>query len=197
MAPITGTEGALTRQLHTAIMVVADLAETKRFYADGLGLVVTGPIEVDDAIRRTQRTLWRLPDDLGWQLYVLRRPVNQTIQVRVLVLDRATPAVRATWDFREPGPFSLGFPAAELEPWDAELGDMGFTSTSPMSRYQMPRPDGSRYGVHETIWKAPDFLHAVTCHVATACPSWDRSIDDPAAAGRSTRHRASPIPTQC
>ena len=162
LAPTTRPEDAFTRQLHTATLVVSDLEETRRFYADGLGLTLSGPYPADDATRQTQRTLWGLPEDLGWQLYMLRRPVAQTVQVRVLVLDRETPRVHTTWDAREPGPFSLGFPAAELTPWDAQLREMGFESMNPMSEYQVPRPDGSTDGMHETIWKAPDYMHAVT-----------------------------------
>ncbi len=162
LAPKTRGQDALTRQLHTATLVVSDLEETRRFYADGLGLTLSGPLEIDDATRKIQRELWGIPDDIGWQLYMLRRPVEQTIQVRVLLLDRETPSVHTTWDAREPGPFSLGFPAAELEPWDSQLREMGFESMNPMSRYQVPRPDGSHYGMHETIWKAPDFMHTVT-----------------------------------
>lgn len=162
LAPRTKAEDALTHQLHTATLVVADLEETRRFYSQGLGLTLTGPIEVDDATREIQRALWGIPEDLGWQLYMMRRGVEQTVQVRVLVLDRETPRVHTTWDAREPGPFSLGFPAAELEPWDTALREMGFASMNPMSKYQVPRADGSKYGMHETIWKAPDFMHAVT-----------------------------------
>jgi catechol 2,3-dioxygenase-like lactoylglutathione lyase family enzyme len=32
----------------------------------------------------------------------------------------------------------------------------------PLSKYQIPRPDGTTYGIQETIFKAPDFMHSVT-----------------------------------
>ena len=162
LAPSTRKEDALTLQLHTATLIASELEEMKRFYVDGLGLTLTGPIEVDEKTRAIQRRLWGIPEDLGWQLYMLRRDVPETVQVRLLVTDRETPRVHTTWDAREPGPFSLGFPAAELEPWDQALRQMGFESMNPMSKYEVPGPDGSRYGMHETIWKAPDFMHTVT-----------------------------------
>jgi catechol 2,3-dioxygenase-like lactoylglutathione lyase family enzyme len=31
----------------------------------------------------------------------------------------------------------------------------------PLSRYQIPRADGTLYGIHETIFKAPDYVHSV------------------------------------
>jgi catechol 2,3-dioxygenase-like lactoylglutathione lyase family enzyme len=57
---------------------------------------------------------------------------------------------------------SLGFPTAELVPWDAELRRLGYEGMNPMSEYRVPRPDGSDYGMQETIFKAPDYMHAVT-----------------------------------
>ncbi|MEM7483478.1 MAG: VOC family protein [Acidobacteriota bacterium] len=163
LAPKTSHDEALTYQLHTATLIAHGLDEVKRFYADGLGLELEGPIDVPKAVRKTQRKLWGIPKGITWQLYRLHRPkVAQTVQVRLLVLDQETPRIHTTWDAREPGPFSLGFPTAELEPWDSALREMGFESMNPMSRYEVPRPDGSRYGMHETIWKAPDFMHTVT-----------------------------------
>ena len=82
--------------------------------------------------------------------------------MRLLVTDRETPRIHSTWDAREPGPFSLGFPAEELTAWDKALREAGHASMNPMSTYQVPRSDGTQYGIQETIWKAPDFMHAVT-----------------------------------
>lgn len=162
LAPKTRTEDALTLQLHTATLITHDLDEVRKFYSQGLGLELTGPIKLTEELKQTQRKLWGIPDEMNWRLYLLRRSVPETISVRVLLLDRETPRVNTTWDAREPGPFSLGFPTTELEPWDAALREMGFAAMNPMSSYQVPRADGSQYGMDETIWKAPDFMHTVT-----------------------------------
>jgi len=163
LAPSTSGEDALTLQLHTATLITNDLDEIRHFYVQGLGLTLEGPIAVKEEIRKIQRRLWGIPNDINWKLYRLHRPtVAETVQVRLLVLDRETPRIHTTWDAREPGPFSLGFPANELELWDRDIRKMGFESMNPMSRYEVPRPDGSKYGMHETIWKAPDFMHTVT-----------------------------------
>jgi catechol 2,3-dioxygenase-like lactoylglutathione lyase family enzyme len=163
LAPPTSGEDAPIRQLHTVTLCTADIEAVQAFYGDGLGLRVRGPIPVDEALRASQRSLWGLDDDTDWELYLLDRPTAPgTIQVRVLVVDGSYPLIHTSWDPREPGPFSMGFPATELEPWDAELRARGYESLMPLSRYQIPRTDGSLYGIHETIFNGPDFVHAVT-----------------------------------
>jgi|GEM_PF-158009 len=163
LAPKTRPEDALVRQLHTATYVTDDLEEYRRFYVDGLGLTLDGPREIDDDTRVLQRRLWGIPEEIGWDVYRLYRDaVDGTIQIRLLVLDRATPVVHTTWDAREPGPFSTGYPSRDVPAWDRSLREMGYDAMNPMSSYSVPRPDGTTYGIDETIFKAPDFMHAVT-----------------------------------
>jgi len=163
LAPKTSGENAPIQQLHTATLCTTDLETIQAFYSDGLGLRITGPIEVGPAAREIQRALWGIPEDVGWELYIMDRPaVPGTIQVRVLVLDRETPLIHTTWNPEEPGPFSMGFSTDDLEVWDPELRGKGWESLMPLSKYQIPRPDGTAYGIQETIFDAPDFMHAVT-----------------------------------
>lgn len=163
LAPKTSDADAVTKQLHTTTLCTTDLETIKSFYGDGLGLRITGPLELDPSVRETQRALWGIPEDIGWNLYLMDRPaVPGTIQVRVLVLDRETPTIHTTWDPQEPGPFSMGFSTTDLESWDPELRAKGWESLMPIERYQIPRPDGTSYGIQETIFKAPDLMHAVT-----------------------------------
>ena len=163
LAPTTSPADARTGQLHTATLIADSLDEIQAFYAEALGLTLEGPIAVDDTTRAIQRRQWGIPEALNWTLYLLHRPtVANTIRVRVLVMDQETPRIHSTWNALEPGPFSLGFPTTDLEQWDAQIRQRGFDSMNPMSKYTVPRPDGTSYGMHETIWKAPDFMHTVT-----------------------------------
>jgi len=163
LAPKTTDADAVTKQLHTTTLCTTDLETIEAFYGDGLGLQITGPMELTPEVREIQRALWGIPEDIGWQLYLMERPaVPATIQVRVLLLDRETPSIHTTWNPEEPGPFSMGFPTEDLETWDPELRAKGWVSLMPMSSYQIPRPDGTTYGIQETIFNAPDFMHAVT-----------------------------------
>jgi catechol 2,3-dioxygenase-like lactoylglutathione lyase family enzyme len=163
LAPPTTGKNAPIRQLHTATLCTTDLDATRAFYGDGLGLRIRGPIEIEPDVRELQRKLWGIPAEVGWELYIMDRPtVPGTIQVRVLVLDQETPLIHTSWNPQEPGPFSMGFSTDDLESWDPELRAKGYQSLMPLSRYQVPRPDGTTYGIHETIFNAPDFLHSVT-----------------------------------
>jgi catechol 2,3-dioxygenase-like lactoylglutathione lyase family enzyme len=163
LAPTSTGEDAPIRQLHTVTLCTTDLEATRAFYGDGLGLRVRGPIDIDAEVRDVQRALWGIPDEIGWELYIMDRPaVPGTIQVRVLLLDTETPMIHTTWNPQEPGPFSMGFSTVDLDSWDPELRTKGYESLMPLSRYQIPRPDGTTYGIHETIFNAPDYVHAVT-----------------------------------
>jgi catechol 2,3-dioxygenase-like lactoylglutathione lyase family enzyme len=163
LAPKTTGEHAPIRQLHTSTLCTIDLEAIRAFYGDGLGLRIRGPIDIDPAAREQQRTLWGIPGGIGWELYLMDRPaVPGTIQVRVLVFDTETPLIHTTWNPQEPGPFSMGFSTLDLDSWDPELRAKGYESLMPLSRYQIPRPDGTTYGIHETIFNAPDFMHSVT-----------------------------------
>ena len=163
LAPTSTGENAPIRQLHTTTLCTTDLEAIKAWYGDGLGLRIQGPMELEPEVREIQRKLWGIPEDIGWQLYIMDRPaVPGTVQVRVLLLDRETPMIHTTWDPQEPGPFSMGFSTEDLDSWDPELRARGYESLMPLSRYQIPRPDGTTYQINETIFNAPDFMHSVT-----------------------------------
>jgi catechol 2,3-dioxygenase-like lactoylglutathione lyase family enzyme len=162
LAPRTSAADAATGPLHTATISTGDLDGTLRLYRDGLGMRVRGPLTVSDAARRMQNTLWGMAPAQTWTMYLLDRPgVGAAVRVRLLVFEEPRPAVRATWDPREPGPFTLGFPTANLPELDARLRRLGFDSLAPMEQSQIPRPDGTKYGLQESVFKGPDRVHAV------------------------------------
>jgi catechol 2,3-dioxygenase-like lactoylglutathione lyase family enzyme len=83
------------------------------------------------------------------------------VRIRLLVFKDPAPPIRATWDPREPAPFTLGFPTRNLPALDARLRGLGFESLAPMEQSQIPRPDGTKYGLQESVFKGPDKVHAV------------------------------------
>jgi catechol 2,3-dioxygenase-like lactoylglutathione lyase family enzyme len=162
LAPRTSAADAPTGPLHTATICTNDLEGSLRLYRDGLGMRARGPVGVSAAARRTQNRLWGMPPDQPWSLYLFDRPgVDAAARIRLLVVDGAGPAIRNTWDPREPGPLTLGFPTTNLPDLDARLRRLGFETLAPMERSQIPRPDGSRYGLLESVFKGPDKVHAV------------------------------------
>jgi catechol 2,3-dioxygenase-like lactoylglutathione lyase family enzyme len=162
LAPRTSAADAATSPLHTATISTGDLAGSLRLYRDGFGMRVRGPLAIGDAVRKIQNTLWGMPPAQRWEMYLLDRPgVDAAVRIRLLVFEGTAPPIRATWDPREPAPFTLGFPTTNLSELDARLRRLGFESLAPMEQSQIPRPDGTKYGLQESVFKGPDKVHAV------------------------------------
>ncbi len=161
LAPVENTIG-LCGGLHTATIATINLEAYKKFYVEALEMDLVGPIPVSEDQKKQQRKLWDFPSDLDWETYLLHRPgVPGLIQIRLLVLNKETPSIHKSHDSRELGPFSLGFPNAAQDQLDRELRERGFSAMAPIQEGTVERPDGSSYRYIETIYKAPDFLHAV------------------------------------
>ncbi|MEI6668199.1 MAG: VOC family protein [Acidobacteriota bacterium] len=162
LAPTSDAAAASTGPLHTATICTSDLPTTLRLYRDGLGMRVRGPIAVSADVRAIQNGLWGMAPAEAWTLYLLDRPaVEGAVRIRLLVFGQPGQTIRHTWDPREPGPFTLGFPTANLPPLDAAIRELGFSSLARMEQSQIPRPDGTRYGMMESVFKGPDKVHAV------------------------------------
>jgi len=163
LAPTAGGDSALTRPLHTVTLITADWPAVRKLYHDGLGLAVSGPIEPDADLLSTQASLWGMPDGLRWELYLLTRPETAgTIQLRVLALDRETASPRRSWDRQELGPYGMGFPTVDVLAWDRELRALGFERATPeIEVFDVARPDGSTYPVHESAFYGPEFLRII------------------------------------
>ncbi|NRB52078.1 MAG: extradiol dioxygenase [Saprospiraceae bacterium] len=161
LAPSAVAEG-LCGGLHTATIATTNLEKYKQFYVDAMGMTLDGPLDIKETVIQQQRKLWGIPAEISWQTYRLHRPnVPGLIQIRLLLLEQETPSIHKSYSSRELGPFSLGFPNGDQMQLDKELRDKGFNSMAPVQVGTIERPDGSSYRYIETIYQAPDFLHAV------------------------------------
>ena len=162
LAPETRVEDALAGQLHTVTVATTSLAESLLFYRDGLGLHVEGPIDVARRVKARQRALWGIPKSIDWDLYLLSRPgVAEAATIRLLLLDTQTPSIHSSWSALALGPFSMGFPNERQVALDAKMRRLGFGALNVMEEYDLPRRDGTKYPMLETIFNGPDFVHAV------------------------------------
>ncbi len=162
LAPTSSTANALTGRLHTVTLSTTTLEAFKAFYVQGMGMTLEGPLAQNPSHRILQRKLWDIPEDINWQAYRLHRPsVPGSIEIRVLLLHNETPHIHESWSPRELGPFSLGFPNLDQMQLDTSLRAKGFDSMAEMQEGTIDRPDGSSYRYIESIYQAPDFLHAV------------------------------------
>jgi catechol 2,3-dioxygenase-like lactoylglutathione lyase family enzyme len=162
LAPRTNPDSAITQPLHTVTIATNHLDSCRRFYEQGFGLTLSGPIRVTEAQKKIQRKLWNIPESIDWQLFTLTRPsVPGLIQIRLLVLDTPTPTIHQSYHPRELGAFGLGFPNASQIKLDSTMRQQGWSTLAPMQTYALPRPDGTQYPCFETIYNAPDFVHGV------------------------------------
>lgn len=166
MSPKSSKADALALPLQTVTLSTTDLEGTKRFYVDGMGMTLTGPFDISSETKDNQRALWAVPDDVDWQEYSLSRPnalVNgrEAMSIRVLLLNKETPHVHASWDSRSYGGFSMGFPNMDNVALDAKIRGLGFGARNEHEIYEVPRLDGSMYEIQESIFDAPDFVHGV------------------------------------
>ena len=165
LAPKSRVEDAVAGPLHTVTIATTSLEDSLRFYRDGLGMSVQGPLPVPEALKAAQRQAWGITESVDWQLYRLDRDeVPMAAAIRLLVLDRDTPHIHASWDALELGPFSMGFPNADQEALDSHVRSLGFGALNDIEKYEVPRTDGSRYPIHETIFNGPDYVHGVGIH---------------------------------
>jgi len=138
------------------------LAESRLLYEQGLGLTMRGPIEVDAATRDAERRLWGMPDDLGWQTYLLERSgTSGAAKIRLLLLDRTMPAHRRDWRPTGLGPYTIGFPNQRQQELDRELRRLGFGALNPLERSTFRSDAGREYEIIETVHTAPDFIGVV------------------------------------
>jgi catechol 2,3-dioxygenase-like lactoylglutathione lyase family enzyme len=167
MSPASSKADALALPLQVVTLSTRDISAIERFYVDGLGMTLTGPVEVEADVQARQAELWDMPEGLGWQEYHLTRPGadihgRPAMAIRVLVVDQDVPSVHESWDSRSYGGFSMGFPNKDQIGLDAKIRGLGFGARGSSAEiYDVPRTDGSMYSIHETIFDAPDHVHAV------------------------------------
>lgn len=167
MSPASSKADALALPLQVVTLSTRDIAAVKRFYVDGLGMTLAGPVEIGAEVQARQAELWDMPEGLGWQEYHLTRPGadihgRPAMAIRVLVVDQDVPSVHDSWDSRSYGGFSMGFPNKDQIGLDAKIRGLGFGARASSAEiYDVPRADGSMYSIHETIFDAPDHVHAV------------------------------------
>lgn len=148
--------------LHTATLATLDLEQYHKFYVEAMEMTLEGPLVIDKDTKRKQRQLWAIPETIDWDTYRLHRPeVPGLIQIRLMVLKTKTPSIHRSYSSREEGPFSLGFPNGDQYQLDKELKERGFDTMAPIQVGTIELPTGKSYRYIETIYKAPDFLHAV------------------------------------
>ncbi len=161
--PKTPGEKGAVGPLHTITIVTPDLQALKKMYCDGMGMELTGPLTLAVAERATLGAAWQIPKPITWNMYLLRRPtVPMAGQIRLIVTDTPTPAIRKSWNRQELGPYGMGFPTTDVPAWDKTLSGMGYQRSTPeIERFALKRTDGTPYDVLEATFDGPEFLRNI------------------------------------
>jgi catechol 2,3-dioxygenase-like lactoylglutathione lyase family enzyme len=163
LAPKNNLGSGLVSPLKRIVISTNSLAESKLFYVDGLGLHIEGPMVLPPAKRDFYRKAWQLSRTERWQLYRLYRTgvAGDIAEIDLVVFEAIKPAIQGSWNALQLGPLSIGFPNSDQIKLDQRLRKLGFGALNSLESYAIPKPDGSRYSIEETIFTAPDFVRAV------------------------------------
>ncbi len=160
--PESKKEDALCGQLRMATLCTNDLGAIKKFYVDGMGMTLSPALAMNNAQKQMAKALWGIPNKIDFTVYKLyRKEVPENILIRVLLIKQKMPAIHESYSSREQGPFSLGFPNNMQRQLDVSLRKHGVESMAPLQASKIYRADSSFYNYLETIYKAPDNVHAV------------------------------------
>ena len=160
LAPTSSIEDAMISPLSLLTISSNQLSEIIRFYVDGLHLVLDGPLELSESSLIQKH--YGINETSTYQIYHLHRPgVEGSIPIQVFIWDQPQPHIHQNWGALELGSFSIGFPNLDQSALDQKMRTQGFGGLNEIEIYQLQSPNGMPYTIKETIFKAPDYIHAV------------------------------------
>jgi hypothetical protein len=132
------------------------------FFEGGWGLRKLGPFAPSNREKKSLSKQWQLPANTNFRLMYFDRPAAPgTILLRVIIFEEKFPLIRSAYGPEENGPFTIGFPNARQEKVHDKMLSLGYNTLAPMQAALLSKPDGSKYKYLETIYKGPDWIHAV------------------------------------
>lgn len=155
-------KSGLVQRLEIVTVATLSLAETERFYRQGYGLELEGPIELAPQAMTDQRKLWGVAEDFGWREYRLSRPATWGMpRLRLLSLTAPAEPARTDWSAEAPGALGIGFAAQDAAALSSRLQGLGFGGTA-LRDTDSRRSDDSAVAEREAVHHGPDFVRAIT-----------------------------------
>jgi len=132
------------------------------FFEKGWELRRQGPYVIGINEKKRLAKQWQLAGNIDFRLMYFDRPTAPgTILLRVLIFEKNQPLSRSSYGSIENGPFTIGFPNAKQEEVHQRMLSLGYSTLAPMQAALLSKPDGTKYKYLETIYKGPEWLHAV------------------------------------
>ena len=149
MAPTTSRADALVGPLEQVTIVVEDMAEADRFFADGLGMKRRD-------VAATSLAAYGIDASTVDAVAVFSRPNSpETATVRVVDARGERPSSRPGVESRFTGPLGAGFGGSDIPAVLEAVEEAGFRSTAGVQNMDFPRADGSTYEIGEVHFLAP------------------------------------------
>ena len=153
---------ALVGYLSMATLSTVDIDAYYHFFGKAMKMEIKGPLKLSEKEKEKQRVFWHIPATIDYDIYhVYRAAVPSLIHLRILHLKNATPHIHKSYISYELGTFSLGFPTSDAMKMDAIMKAHQVEAMAPMQKGVVVRDNGDEARYLETIYKAPDYLHAV------------------------------------
>lgn len=163
-------EAGLVQRLEIVTVATLSLAETERFYRQGYGLELEGPIELAPQAMTDQRKLWGVSEDFGWQEYRLSRPATWGMpRVRLLALTAPAEPAHTNWSAAASGAQGIGFAVQDAAALADRVRTLGFGGL-PLREADSRRSDDSTVAEREAIHHGPDFVRAIARERIAAAP---------------------------
>lgn len=151
----------LVQRLEVISLATLSLEETERFYRQGYGLELEGPIPLQPEAEAEQRKLWGVAEDFVWSEYRLSRPATWGMpRIRVLALAEPAEPVHRDWSAASAGAQGIGFAVADAGALDTRLRGLGFGGAD-LREADSLRSDASRVAEREALHFGPDFVRAL------------------------------------
>lgn len=160
--PVSSSADALCGPIQIITLCTNQPDSLITFLEKGWGMRRQGPLTLTRAQQKKLAARWHVPQHTSFQLMYFDRPAAPgTLSIRAIIFNTPTPLIRSSYGARELGPFTIGFPNAKQEEVHKKLQQMGYATLAPMQAAMLSKPDGSKYKYLETIYKGPEWLHAV------------------------------------
>lgn len=157
IAPGNNIESRFASPLRIVTLITDDLGFTRHFLVNGLGLTMTGEIQLNDASRQTFSQAFDLEPLGRWQMFYAHRPTTgDEVAVRVIHAERKTPRHREDMNARTDGILAVGTAIANLDVHEPFMERLGIQSVAGVQELVLPRDGGGSYTVKEIHYAGPE-----------------------------------------
>lgn len=155
--PKSSSDDALVGPLKWVTLVTGDKSQMETILCEGYGLSSSGWARPSEREREAMIPYLGLQVHDDWQINLFQRSGHgANVGIRVIQIERETPAVRPTHNGLYRGGATLSFPITDLYAHEKWMAGIGVESTIGVKEMEFTSPTGETYVSAEIVYKAPD-----------------------------------------